>query len=301
MSNKENKLTTEDFVKCATNINSANSSIMENKSGIFLPYKNIEKTIVAKVFSDNDREMTMYEDDNVLIKIKGRLLGQHHKDVLEVLLSEKLQFNTGTSNFSLNITAYRILKKLDIDSSNKKYLIKKLSEISQSRVWIKYKKTNKIIDFGFIDTISDEAIKEKDIWVHFTKGYTHFMGISELKDYSVFIPHIVKIKEPLIKSMVRYMLMQKGNNSQISIEKLINEKLRITSYLTSKQISQKIKILESNQMQKYLASHFGIRLTNNNKTITFNNSNKILELDNEVKTVISDKKHYVFQPALKFT
>lgn len=45
--------------------------------------------------------------------VRGRLLGQIHKDILEVLMFQKKYFSMNGKNFKIKTTAYEISKKLN--------------------------------------------------------------------------------------------------------------------------------------------------------------------------------------------
>ena len=282
-----NTLTNNEFLSVVPEIDRACTTVIENIISIFVPHKRIDKSLIQKEFDDNNRVLVIENTVFDKVEIRGRLLGQTHKDILEVLLTSDKTYSKETKQFKIKTTSYAILKKLGKDTSNRKWLIKKIEEIAECRVKLFFKETtekqNIAYSFGFIGGILDKD--EKEIYISFTPEYTHFMAKNELLDYSNYVEDIIQLKSPFIKAIVRYMLTNKGNNSQISIEKLL-EKLKLKKLISLEQLKDELFELKSEEMQEILLFKFGISLTNNNDTLTF-------------KSIISKPHYHIKAPILK--
>jgi hypothetical protein len=286
------KLDFSKYLDAVPNINRAVTSILENSIAIFLPYKRIDKSNAFIKFENNDRTLAIKNDVFEQVEVKGRLLGQIHKDVLEAILSTKKTFDPDDTYFKVRTTAYKLLQKMHRDTSGKKWLLKQIEHISQSRVKIYYGQ-DETFDFAFISSIRTME-DGKTIEINFTREYTYFLAYNELVDYSNYINDIMglqknireieekirqkkgivfragTINQEFIKAVVRYMLTHsgKGNGSHININNLV-EKLNLKNIMSKREIKDAITDLRREEIQELLQKKFGIHLTNDNNTITF--------------------------------
>lgn len=278
-----------EYYKRIPNIDRASSSIIENTISIFLPFKRLDLTTVNTIFKNNDNKLVI---DNHLfesVEIRNRLLGQHHKDILEVLMTQKKIFEEDTMEFRIETTSYKILDLMNKSAGNKKWLLEKIIELKDCNINIIYKNSSgENVNFSFAFISSYKIVDENKITIYFTKEYTYFLLKHKLLDYSNYIPLILeldkkmqnirsqlKLKKPInsnfIKSMVRYVITNNGKNSQISIDNFIN-KLKLDKLMTEEELKDCVTDLKREEVIKILKNDFGIYLTNNNKTITYNNS-----------------------------
>jgi len=292
-----NNLSLEKFYSSAENIDRACSTVIENSISIFLPFKRLDKTDIHKKFISNNQILEI--DNNLFdkVEIRGRLLGQGHKDILEALLTSSKIFIEDTRQFKINTTAYEITKRLGRNIGKKKWIIQQLKEIAEARINIYFKDNKgKNIDFNFNFISSVIGENEDKLNITFSQEYTHFLAKTELLDYSNYVSDIVNIdsftkkltkklglkihniNSDFLKAIVRYMLIHKGNNSQIKIDNLI-EKLNLKKLISKEQLRDYIYDLKRDEIQVYLKKNFGITLTSNNETITFNTP--------------KDKTHYI--------
>ena len=269
----DNILSIDLFYANVENLDRACSTVIENSTAIFLPHKRLDKSSVQKKFYEQNQILEIKSDLFSKIEIRGRLLCQTHKDILEVLLTSPKTYNEERKTFSVKVTAYYVLKRLGKYASNKKWLSQKLSEIAECRIEIEFQDNSQKLhrfNFGFIETISKDD--EKEFTIRFLSTYSYFMAKNEMIDYSNHVENILQIKNPFISSIVRYMLTHKGNNSQISIEKLI-EKLSFKNLISNEQLTDNITELKRTKTQEMLKEKFGIVLTNQEKTVTYNSIN----------------------------
>jgi len=271
--NESNNILSLDlFYANVENLDRACSTVIENSTAIFLPHKRLDKSSVQKKFYEQNQILEIKSDLFNKVEIRGRLLCQTHKDILEILLTSPKTYNEEKKTFSVKVTAYHVLKRLGKYTSNKKWLSQKLSEIAECRIEIEFQdntKKSRRFNFGFIETISKED--EKEFTIRFLSTYSYFMAKNEMIDYSNHVENILQIKNPFISSIVRYMLTHKGNNSQISIDNLI-KKLNFKNLISKEQLKDNITELKREKTQQMLEEKFGIILTNKKQTITYNST-----------------------------
>lgn len=260
----------KNYIQNIPNIDRACSTVIENSLAIFLPHKRLDKTNIYKEFINNNQLLELESDFFEKVEIRGRLLGQLHKDILEMLLTSEKTFNVEKQLFKVKITAYELLKKLGLSTGNKVWLIKKIKEIAECRIDLYFKDgsgKNISFNFGIIDDILE--VDKEYLTINFTTAYTLFMLKTEMLEYSDYVNDIVRIENNFIKAIVRYLLIHKGNNSQIRIENLI-KKLEYQKLISKIDLQRDLRLLKKEETQMMLRNKFGITLTNNNNTLTFN-------------------------------
>jgi len=273
INNNSNELSLNQYLNAIENTDRACSTVLENSISIFLPLKRIDKSAIYKKFIENGNSLTIIHPVFEKIEIRNRLLGQIHKDILEVLLTSVKIHNKDTKSFSICASSYYILKRLGLPTGNKAWLEKKIREIADCRLIIDFKDTNKTFNFGFISSILEEKLKgSRGYTIRFSPEYTHFLAKSELLDYSNYVNDILTLKSPLVKAIVRYMLINNGNNSQIKISNLL-EKLQTNKIMSSIEIKRDLKLLRNPETLSELSEKFGITLSGS-ETLVFNTPNK---------------------------
>ena len=277
-----------------------NSSLLENELPIYLPLKRIEQSKINREFNQNNRILEIPSEHFDKVEIRGRLLGQLHKDIMEILLSYQKRFSKSEHSFNVVFTAYNIKKQLK-KNITKQQVIQHLKEISEFRLntYSTISGEHKIdYNFGFIGSVS--LIDDTTIKVRFTQEYTYFLAKTKGLHYSDYIEDIIaidqkakdwsqelnlkshKINPDFLKAIVRYMINNDGNNSQIKIDNLI-DKLNLKNLICMEQLNNYITDLRRENVQNYLQEKFGITLTNDDKTLTFNTP------EDKKKYIISDE------------
>ena len=289
---KGKKLTFLEFAQSIKNIDRACSSVFENSISIFLPFRRIDKTAMFKLFCERNQVLEIKTEIGIFnkVEVRARLLGQLHKDILENLLSVPKVYNPSSMQFSMKITAYQLLKMMNKNTSNKKWLIEKIEEIAECRIKLFYKNNDELDEtysFAFIDSI--RIIDNKNIEISFSQAYTYFLAKNQIIDYKDYIPlimglesNIKKIQKELglsrainvefIKAIVRYMLMHKGNNSQIRLTNLA-KKLNLNNIMTTREIEENMRDLKRVEIQKIIKDNFGLSLVSDNQTLKYNKQN----------------------------
>lgn len=263
------------LITASDDISRATTSILENTLQIFLPFKRIDKTDIFKKFIQNNQILEIETQHLEKVFIRGRLLGQLHKDILEVLMFQKKYFSMSGKNFKIKTTAYEITKKLGKNIGKKEYILEKIKEISDCSIELR-SSNNSTILFNFIDNIS---IDGNEMIIEFTKAYTYFLSSTNLIDYSKYLDSILEISSlktkekqramntEFIKSVVRYLLTNNGKNSQISINNL-TKKLNLESIMSNREINECLLDLKRPEVQEFLKENFGITFIN--ETLNFN-------------------------------
>lgn len=266
------------LLTASDDISKATTSILENTIQIFLPFKRIDKTDIYKKFIKNNQILEIETQHLEKVFVRGRLLGQLHKDILEVLMFQKKYFSMNGKNFKIKTTAYEITKKLNKNLGKKKFLIEKIKEIADCTIELQ-SSNNKTIIFNFIDNIKIDDNNE--IIIEFSKAYTYFLASTNLINYSDYLDSILNIENitskdikrninsEFIKSIVRYILTNNGKNSQISLNKL-KDKLNLETIMSLREINEGFMDLRREEVQKFLLENFNITFTNNSETLTFN-------------------------------
>ena len=277
-----------------------NSSLLENELPIYLPLKRIKQSKINKRFNENNRILEIPSEHFDKVEIRGRLLGQHHKDIMEILLSYQKRFSKSEHSFNVVFTAYNIKKQLR-KNITKQQVIQHLKEITEFRLntYSTINGKHKIdYNFGFIDSVS--LTDDTTIKVRFTQEYTYFLAKTKGLHYSDYIEDIIaidqkakewsqelklkshKINPDFLKAIVRYMINHNGNNSQIKIDNLI-EKLNFKNLISAEHLNNYITDLRRENVRNYLQEKFGISLTNDDKTLTFQ------ALEDKKKYIVSGK------------
>lgn len=290
-----------DYLKSVKNINRACSTVIENGIAIFLPLTRIDLSNVYKIFMDNNQTLEVENDMFEKVEIKGRLLGQTHKDVLETLLTMPKTFSETTTQFKISATAYRVLKNMGKHTGDKQWLLQKLDEIAECRIKLHYKNANnkdESFNFSFVSSI--RIIDHSKIEINFSPEYTYFMAHNELLDYSEYVPQIISLKSELkkiqtelglvhginddfIKALVRYMLMNNGKGTYRRIDTLVRE-LNLKKIMSEGEILNCITDLRRKEVIELLDKLFGITLVSDKNTIQFKSK--------------EDKKHDFIQKSL---
>jgi len=286
------------------NIDRATSTVLENSVSIFLPMTRIDKSNIYKKFIANNQVLEIENDLLVRVEIRDRLLGQSHKDLLEVLLTLPRVYSKTTEQFRVETTAYELTKKLKRNLGKKQWVIEKLKELSGSTINLyfdNYEKKEVDMWFNFIE--SGIVVDGNKITINFTQTYTLLMLNNSLLDYSEYIDDIMGMTEQMeriqkelglkrginsefIKAVVRYVLTNKGKNSRIQINNLV-KKLDLKKIMGEKELSRSLTDLRREPVIDYLKSTFGIFLEKENTTINFNKE------DADKKN--REKKHYHIQ------
>lgn len=189
------------------------SIITEIKLNIFLPSKK------HKI----DNFINEYENDYYKVKLKGNMLQQTHKDILDIILyfgNKEFDGQLKNNYFIRTISLYKIKEHLGYTNSNNTQWIKnKINEIQQTLIEITDKKNSKSWKFRIID--SAKHSKKLNTYVIIIDNlYFEFFKSSISLDYSYYLKHILNLNNAITKASIRYLLTHK-NGHQINVNKLL--------------------------------------------------------------------------------
>jgi len=238
------------------NLKRATSSFVENTLPIFFPVKNIHKTKAYALFKQNNGSLKIKTTFGAL-EIRGRILGQNHKDILEMLLCQRKILIRKDDSIAVNFGRYAFLQDLGRSTGNYKWLEERIKEIRDFNFSITYKtQDDKIMEVGGFGIIDKYKFEENGTMsVKFTEEFTNFYREENLLDYAKYVPKIAKMKEPFLKAVVREMLKHK--KYQIHFSKLI-ENFRYNNLLSETEIKKYKSLLKNEENRKYLAENFNI-------------------------------------------
>jgi len=285
--NREFELSLREYYKEIPNIDRACSTVFENSLSIFLPFKRIDKSKIYNQFVYNNKILEIDNDLIEKLEIRNQLLGQTHKDILEILLTTPKIYNKTTAQFKVKITAYNLTKRLNRNRGKRQWVIEKVKEIAGCRINLyfdNHKKDKVDFNFNFISSI--KTTNENEIEITFTPEYIYFLMKNELLDYSKYIDDIMDLENQVkriqrkiglkrtinsefIKAVVRYMLIHKVDDNMVDMDQLI-EKLKLRSIMSKRELEENLQDLQRKEMQYLLKEKFGISLINQNRTIAFN-------------------------------
>jgi len=238
------------------NLKRATSSLLENTLPIFLPVKNIHKTKAHALFKKNNGSLKI-ETNFGGIEVRGRILGQNHKDILEMLLCQKKSLIKKDDSIAVNFGRYLFLQELGRSTGNYTWLEERIKEIRDFNFGIiYYSKEGKRVEvggFGIIDRYKFE--EDGTMSVKFTEEFTNFYREENLLDYSRYVPKIAKMRQPFLKALVREMVKHK--KYQIRFTKLMDN-FSFNTLLGATEIKSYKSLLRDDENRKYLAENFNI-------------------------------------------
>jgi len=242
------------------NLSRATSSFLENTLPIFLPVSNIGNTKAHKEFMKNNGSLIVKSPFGI-IEIRGRLLGQNHKDILEMLLCQTKSLVQSDNSISVNFGRYKFLKNIKKNVTSYDWLEDKIKEIRDFNFGIEYiDKNGKIVQhggFGIIDQY--KFLDNKTMSIKFTKEFTEFYKMENLLDYGSYVSKIAALEEPFLKALVREMI--KHQKYQINFNTFI-ENYNLNNLLSGRAIYKFKELLLKDDVKDTLLKQFNIIVKN---------------------------------------
>lgn len=272
----------KDAYQINKNLERATSSFLENTLPIFLPVRDVKRTKANKIFLSNDRVLFV-ESLFGGVEIRGRLLGQNHKDILEMLLCQKKILIKSDNSIAVSFGRYKFLQSLGWSTGNYKWLEHRIKEIRDFNFAITYfnneGKRVEIGGFGIIETYKFE--EDGKMSIKFTKEFTEFYRKENLLDYSSYAPKIAKLDSPFVKAVVREMLKHK--NYQIYFKNFIKN-YNLDYLISEREIRNFKKILKQEDTKKMLKDEFNISIAAKNRDVLISisrDNSKVIMLENK--------------------
>ncbi|WP_151901294.1 hypothetical protein [Sulfurimonas hydrogeniphila] len=238
-------------------LNQSTNSVTQMRSSVFLPYSNIENTNIYKAFVKNKNKGLFFQNEEFKLNIRNRLLGQSHRDILDVIFSQGLLKMTNKGQYYAEFTLYSILKKLGKSAGG------------SDRTWIK-EKIQDLVDVvinlerldGFSGGWSDIHILDKAAYsqkqqkyiIAFNSDYIDSFQSDIVINYNKYLPSILAIKNDTIKAFIRYGISNNWKNAQLDS---ILKELDISEHTMSKRQFNRIK----KKIKDYDLSEFNISIS----------------------------------------
>jgi|SaaInlStandDraft_4_1057021.scaffolds.fasta_scaffold04716_2 hypothetical protein len=261
------------------------TSIFENRLPIFLPISKLHQSRIKKTFDTNDN-VVIFDFNLTQIEVRGRLVTQRHKSLLESMLSYQKHLLTDES-FYVKFKIHNLLKtKLNQKNPNDYDTFKKqLKELKDINLVIHIDDTE--IGFGFID---DYIIDKKtgEYKIKFTRVLSQIWMNESLITYKKTNASINQITNMLVQSVIRYMITY--NNLQIKISTLLNEKLNFKKIFSKAEQNKKlIELRDSflNEDYKLIYQEYGITFDREHDNIVISRSESIFLDIKKGKTLTS--------------
>ena len=200
---------------------SSNSTVTELRIGIFAPITQVTATsAIQKDFIEAGR-VRKIETSWGTVKVKGNILTQIHRDVIDAIFSTATFSETTTrGNIALFFSGYKVQEFLG--KKNKKdnpWLKKKLDEIKTTNVEFIDKEGN-THDFNLTDSGGYSAKRDSFVIV-FTEGYMNFFQSQVSVNYKKEMKALLEVNDALIKATIRFFFTH-ANNIQINLINLLD-------------------------------------------------------------------------------
>lgn len=261
-------------------LSNATSSVDTTRSSIFLPYSNIESTNTYKIFVSNGNKGSVFENREYKIKLRNRLLSQQHRDLLDVIFSEKLLKRTKNNEYYSEFSLYFILKKLGKgqDGKSRAVLKEKIQDLVDVVISLERfdGSSNSWSDIHILDK-AQYSSKSKKFVIKFSSDYINSFKSDTIINYDKYLPAILAIKNDTIKAFVRYALVSNYINSQL-VDMLVDLGINIDT-ISSRQLNKIKKTIKDFDL-----SGFGITITDSEQ-VSYNKLNDInfWTVDTELK------------------
>lgn len=205
-------------------VNHSNNSVNQMRNVMFLPYENIYRTNIYKEFCKNDRAVALFENSQYRLEINERLLGQKHRDILDIIFATaKLKPMTGERAY-VDFTINRILAELNLTDGeeNRKIIQRHLEELQKVKIKLIIKDGlfKDTILFNLCDKSAHSEKLNKYVLV-FSDIYLTMFQRDILVDYKYYLPKLLKIESGVIKAFIRYIISNDWINH--SLEELLSE------------------------------------------------------------------------------
>lgn len=211
------------------------NTVTQARIPIFLPYKCLPKT---KATQDIKVENAWGE-----ATIKKCRLTQAHRNLLDCIFaySEQLRFYENTLLALFNLQT--IQKKLGIFPTNHNWIKQKLADLKDTSIIIKTKKetiyTSVVLKFKY-SRIPIPETKTYYFYVLFDNDYLRFFCEDIWMCYKSILKEILRIKSPVVQSLIRYMISHNRPHS-VKLLTLLHSIGAIGDNMSSKQKDRKIK------------------------------------------------------------
>lgn len=193
-------------------------SIQEIRLPIFAPLKKVNpKSTIYNDFVKNKRTREVVTTWG-RVKIKGYLLTQVHKDLLDLIIlnADRKQW-TADDRLLIEFSSYKVLKNYGDKGANYKWFRAMLDDIMGSVIYLETN-NKKGYAFHIISAMHYDDNKEF-IGILLSKEYLEFYKENFAINYNSEIIHIISIENSILKAIVRFFLSH--NNLNIKLDDLL--------------------------------------------------------------------------------
>lgn len=259
------------------------TSIFENRIPVFLPVKQTTHLKLKKEL--DEKGFVVFETSYGLLEIRGTLLTQTHKNLLEAILSYE-KYLVEDDSYYVKFKPYDLLKnrlgkKHPNDYSHLNKLLKELASFSMVL------KVTKDIEIGFRfidDFLIDNRVsgnrKENFYFVKFTRVLSAIWKNETLYNYSKILPVFDKITIPIVQAITKFLLTY--DKYEIKVEKLLdifNLRKIFSTEKSRQKILSDVRKSFSNPEILFFYKHFGIYYIEKEDKIGINKSEILLTED----------------------
>jgi hypothetical protein len=262
MISKNKNVNTNGIIKKFEN---STTTVNESRLSIFTPMASVSTS--SKMYTDfvrNKKRMVIETDLGKTI-IKGSILTQTHRDILDCLLSEAKDIReTPRGGVQVVISPDGLLKGYRGNSDEDiKWIKNKIDEVQVSAIEIHSQDGLSLFSFNIISSFAYS--EERGLYVvEFSPEYCRFFNEQFTVNYTKELPALLAVKSPIIKAVVRFFW---SHSKPISIH--IDELLRVIGRYD---METKEAMLAKKKLISYIwdISEFGISY--NNQTSEFSYS-----------------------------
>jgi len=199
----------------------SNATVTELRVGIFAPITQV--TANSAIQKDFIKAGRVRKVDTAWgsVKVKGNILTQIHRDVIDAIFSTASFSETTTrGNIALFFSGYEVQEFLGRKSkTNNTWLKKKLDEIKTTNVEFTDKVGN-THDFNLTDS-GGYSVKKDSFVIVFTEGYMNFFQKQVSVNYKTEMKKLMEIDDALVKAMIRFFFTH-ANGMSIELINLLN-------------------------------------------------------------------------------
>ncbi|MDQ7060956.1 MAG: hypothetical protein Q9M43_07350 [Sulfurimonas sp.] len=199
----------------------SNATVTELRVGIFAPITQITATsAIQKAFIEAGR-VRKVETAWGSVQIKGNILTQIHRDVIDAIFSTATYSETTSKgNIALFFSGYEVQEFLGRKSkTNNTWLKKKLDQIKTTNVEFT-DKTGNTHDFNLTDS-GGYSVKKDSFVIVFTEGYMNFFQKQVSVNYKNEMKKLMDVGDALIKAMIRFFFTH-ANGMSIELINLLD-------------------------------------------------------------------------------
>ncbi len=264
----------------------SNATVSELRTGVFAPIEKISsKSKTYTQFIENQKKRFIETSWGKTV-IKGNILTQTHRDLLDCLFAGAKEIKEMESGgIAIYFSTSDILKSYSgTTSRNTKWLKDKLDEIQTTAIEFRTTNGEDFYSFSIISSFA-YSTKHKSYGIIITPEYRKYFEDQLTINYTKELPKLLKVKSALLRAIIRFFWTH-SQASTMSIENLLQtigfpmESLR-TKQSAIKEIKESAELLKDYGIAYEPKTKLIYRKNSFDNQISFmNSSNKPKELEN---------------------